>query len=121
MNAPTSPNKSPARNVWTFCLLALIVSLGLAAAISPFASSKPDGLEWVAEKHEFADKGEGEPVYNAAPMPEYTTPGVPESKPWLSTGLAGLIGTVIVFVVALALAWVLAVRRKHPTSPAETP
>ena len=37
-----------------FVVLAIAVAIGLATAVSPFASSSPDGLQRVAENHGFA-------------------------------------------------------------------
>ena len=37
-----------------FTILALALAIGLATAVSPFASSSPDGLNRVAEDHGFA-------------------------------------------------------------------
>jgi len=82
----------------------LVWVIGLAIAImlaivSPLASSHPDGLEWVAEQKGFLDTAQG-PLYEI--IPDYLVPGVSNSA--LATILAGLIGVLIVFVVALAIA-----------------
>ena len=42
----------------TFFVLALLASLLVAGGVSYFASSNPDGLEYVAEKVGFADAAE---------------------------------------------------------------
>ena len=77
----------------------LIIALGLAVA-SPLASAHPDGLEWVAEQRGFLDAAQG-PVFSI--IPDYVLPGV--SNEALATILAGLIGTLIVAGVALAIAY----------------
>ena len=77
----------------------LIIALGLAVA-SPLASTHPDGLEWVAEQRGFLDAAQG-PVFSI--IPDYVLPGV--SNQALATILAGLIGTLIVAGVALAVAY----------------
>jgi PDGLE domain-containing protein len=69
-----------------------LVSLAMAFFISPFASSNLDGLEKVAEKLGFIDRGE-ESVWETSPMPDYTAYG--DSR--LSGMLAGIIGTLILF------------------------
>ncbi len=81
------------RNV-RFLLPALAVSVLLALLLSPFASSRPDGLEWVAEARGFLHLSEGEPPLQA-PIPDYILPGVESER--LATGLAGLVGTLLVF------------------------
>jgi cobalt/nickel transport system permease protein len=86
----------------------LLIALALAVA-SPLASAHPDGLEWVAEKKGFLEAARG-PLYNI--IPDYVFPGV--SNEVLATILAGIAGTLIVFGVALALAY--ARRQRHTTS-----
>jgi len=71
----------------------LIASLALAALISPFASSWPDGLEKVAETLGFGDF-EAESAIKA-PLPDYGIPGMGEGG--LSTAMAGLLGVLICF------------------------
>src|SRR5690606_23468733 len=78
--------------------------LGLAlllAAVSPLASSHPDGLDWVAEQQGFLALARG-PLYEI--MPGYGYPGIPIEA--LATILAGVLGTLIVFGVALSVAMV---------------
>jgi cobalt/nickel transport system permease protein len=93
------------RLVWVFGLL---IALGLVVA-SPLASAHPDGLEWVAEQKGFLEAIK-EPLYQI--MPDYVVPGV--SNQALATILAGILGTLIVFGVALAVAYLR--RRQNRTS-----
>jgi PDGLE domain len=88
-------------------ILALAVAIGLATAVSPFASASPDGLEKVAEDKAFLDRGGLAPVQESAPAPDYAFPGVDD--PRLATGLAGFAGTLLVF--ALGAATVAVARR----------
>jgi hypothetical protein len=84
------------RAVWVTGLL-----LALALVIlSPLASSSPDGLEWVAGQKGFLDTAQG-PLYDL--IPDYALPGV--SNQALATILAGILGIIIVFFVALAVAY----------------
>jgi hypothetical protein len=69
------------------------------------ASAHPDGLEWVAEQRGFLDAAQG-PLYQI--IPDYVFPGVPNEA--LATILAGVVGVVIVFGVALGVAYT---RRKR--------
>lgn len=83
--------------------LVWIVGLGLAlvlAIASPLASAYPDGLEWVAEQKGFLETAQG-PLYEI--IPDYVFPGI--SNEALATILAGILGTLIVFGVALGLAY----------------
>ena len=77
----------------------LLIALALAVA-SPLASAHPDGLEWVAEQKGFLDAARG-PLFQI--IPDYVLPGV--SNEALATILAGVLGTLIVFGMALAVAY----------------
>ncbi|HEX7343203.1 MAG TPA: PDGLE domain-containing protein [bacterium] len=78
------------RLYWPF----LIVSLILAAILSHFASSFPDGLEKVAEALGFA--GAASPIaVIKSPAPDYAIHALGESR--LSTSLAGILGVLICF------------------------
>jgi cobalt/nickel transport system permease protein len=71
----------------------------LLAVLSPLASSHPDGLEWVAEQHGFLETAQ-DALYNL--LPDYTLPFI--KNPVLTTVAAGIVGIVIVFVVAFSVA-----------------
>jgi len=93
--------------VW---IAGLVIALALAVA-SPLASSNPDGLEWVAEEKGFLDLAQG-PAYEI--IPDYVFPGISDTA--LATILAGILGTLIVFGVALAVAYT---RRNRQAVPAD--
>ncbi len=78
-----------------FTVLALAVAIGLAAGVSPYASSSPDGLEKVADDKAFLDQGRLHAVQERSPVPDYAFPGV--TDPRVATGLAGFVGTLLVF------------------------
>lgn len=82
--------------VWTGGLVIAI----LLAVFSPLASAHPDGLEWVAEQKGFLEAAQ-EPLYNI--IPDYVFPGL--SNEALATIVAGIVGTLIVFSVAVGLAF----------------
>lgn len=84
------------RLVW---VVGLLIAVVLAVA-SPLASASPDGLEWVAEQRGFLDTAQG-PLYEI--IPDYVFPGV--SNEAVATILAGIVGTLIVFGVALGMAY----------------
>jgi cobalt/nickel transport system permease protein len=82
--------------IWVF-------GLGIAAllaVLSPLASAHPDGLEWVAEQKGFLETARA-PLYNL--IPDYVFPGI--SNEALATIVAGIIGMLIVFGVALGVAY----------------
>jgi len=76
-----------------------IATLGMAvvaAALSPFASNFPDGLERVAEQLSFISfSGVSIPVL----FPDYQIPGI--SYEGISTVTAGIIGVAIVYVLSM--------------------
>jgi cobalt/nickel transport system permease protein len=83
----------------------LLVSLGLAIFVAPFASGWPDGLERVAAMLGFGRKAV--PVL-AAPLPDYMIPGIKSAVS--STVVAGVVGTLVAFVLAYLLARALTPR-----------
>ncbi len=86
-----------------FVIIGLLVALVVGFLLSPYASSLPDGLEKVAIKYGFISK---EHSLINAPFPDYTVKFVKNEK--LATGFAGLIGTVIVFLLVTGIFKLLA-------------
>jgi hypothetical protein len=91
-----------------FSILAAALAVALAVAVSPFASSSPDGLERVAADRAFVDHGRLAAVQERAPAPGYALPGIGEAR--VATGVAGLAGTLAV----LALGALVARTRRSP-------
>jgi hypothetical protein len=91
-----------------FTILALALAIGLGTACSPLASSAPDGLNKVAERHGFGDRGRLAAVQEHAPAGGYAFPGVRDER--VAKGVAGFAGTLGVFLLATGL--VAAVRRR---------
>ena len=82
----------------------LLVGLGIALVVtlfSPLASSKPDGLERVAQDKAFIDKGQKDPPYKL--IADYAFPWVGNED--AATILGGIVGVVVVtaFVLTLGL------------------
>lgn len=95
-----------------FAGLVLAVALGIGVAVSPFASSHPDGLERVAEDHGFAAAGKLHELQESSPAPDYAFPGVADDK--AATAAAGLAGTAGVFLAGAGLARLLRRRGAVP-------
>lgn len=97
-----------------FVILALSLAVGLATAISPFASPDPDGLEKVAGDKQFLDAGELASIQEDAPIPDYAFPGVENER--VATGLAGFVGTLFVFALGYGVALLISRRSDdHPS------
>jgi ABC-type Co2+ transport system permease subunit len=84
-----------------FVVYGLILALGLALFISPFASPWPDGLEKVAIALGFDQRAVTSPVIQS-PVADYRFYGINSAV--AGTALAGGIGTLIVFGLSFLLA-----------------
>lgn len=93
------------RRTW---VIGLLGCLFIAAVLSGFASSHPDGLEYVAERLGFDSAAQDSPVADG-PLADYSTRGI--TTAWLSGGFAGVAGVLIVAVLAFGLTWALRRRR----------
>ncbi|WP_244931955.1 PDGLE domain-containing protein [Nocardioides sp. W7] len=93
----------------TFFVTGLLVALLVAGVASYYASSHPDGLEYVAGETGFLDSAEDSPAADS-PLADYQTEGVGNER--VSGGLAGAIGVLLVLGIAGGLAW--GVRRRTP-------
>ena len=96
------PGENTRAGRWGQVLLGgLAISLAVATFLAPFASEHDDGLEWVGGKLGFLKEAPG---IVPAPIPDYqlSIPGLP--SPRLATAIAGVVGTLVVFVVAFGLA-----------------
>jgi cobalt/nickel transport protein len=108
------------KGIYIFIFAGLALAVALALIVSPWASSSPDGLEKVAEDKGFIEKTEQtDPTWNSAPVPDYAMPGLDESHPALATALAGLAGTVAIFLIAWGLALVL--KKRGDEGKADSP
>lgn len=99
----------------TFTVMALAVAVGLAVAISPFASGSPDGLEKVAEKKAFLDRGELHSLQDGSPIPDYAFPGIDNAR--VATGLAGFVGALGVFGITYGIGALVGRRRRARGEP----
>jgi len=89
--------RTGANNVFVF--VGLAIALSIAAFLSPIASQDPDGLDRVAEDLKFNDKAIEQPITKDLPtaqiFDEYSLKAVSDEK--LSTGIAGILGTLLTF------------------------
>ena len=84
------------KSVWSLAGAGLAVAILLALVVSPFASKSPDGLEKVAEEKGFMEAGaKDKTVWTKSLFPEYKIESIESEN--ISTSLAGLIGTMVVF------------------------
>lgn len=96
----------------TFWISGLVVVLLVAGVASYYASSHPDGLEYVAEQTGFIDTAEDSATTDS-PLADYETGGVDDER--LSVGLSGVVGVLLVLVIAGGLAWLVR-RRGSPAT-----
>lgn len=90
-------------------IIGLLIAVTLAVFASPFASSFPDGLEKVAERFGFLEKGEGREVIES-PVPDYAMPGIGDER--IATAVAGGVGTLVVFGLGYGAARLLKRKRE---------
>jgi cobalt/nickel transport protein len=87
-------------NMRLFLIAGLLLAIGLALVVSPFASSSPDGLEKVATDKGFLETAKDH-LFADSPLADYAVKGVGNER--LSTGLSGLIGVLLTFGVGWGL------------------
>lgn len=92
-----------------FFLVGLMVALLVAGVGSYYASSHPDGLEFVADQTGFLGSAE-DPKTADSPFADYDTKGVDDER--LGGGIAGVAGVVLVLVIMGGIAFAL--RRRRP-------
>lgn len=90
-------------------VIGLVVTLAMAGIGSYYASSSPDGLERVADQTGIS-RTEAEHAAGDSPLADYRARGVDSAR--LSGGVAGVVGVLVVGVLAGGLVWVLR-RRGH--------
>lgn len=83
----------------------ILIIVGLAA-LMPFASTFPDGLEKVAES---LGLEEPESIWSGL-MPDYTFLFI--ANPYMTKLISGLIGLFLAFCIAWAVGWAIA-RKSH--------
>ncbi len=92
--SPETASTSGSRAVWLGGLgLAIILAL-----LSPFASTHPDGLEWVAQQQGFLGAAQAPRL---AIIPDYLFPGIANEA--LATIAAGILGVLLIFGATVAM------------------
>jgi len=91
--------------------VALGVILVIATVVSQFASSEPDGLEFVAEQQGFADAADDS---LEVPLADY---GGGEGR---SLAVAGLVGVVVTLGLGFGVFWLVRAGKHDPGEPAGT-
>lgn len=109
-SAPPSPSAGRP-TTRTLVLVGLAVALLLAGIVSGYASTNPDGLQYVAETLGFADQARSSAT-DTGPLAGYQTRGV--ADPGLSRGLAGVAGSLVVLALAGGLFFALRHRGGRP-------
>lgn len=87
---------TPKRSIWPLAAGALGVTMVIAGGLSFFASSNPDGLEFVAEDQGFIESAEDSAVAGWTLADYGDVGGVP-------VGVAGLIGVGLTILIGLAV------------------
>ena len=86
----------------------VLLTVLLAGVVSFYASSHPDGLNYVAEKVGFSSATKPH-ASNGSPLSGYATRGVTDQR--LSRGVAGVVGVMVVGLLFTGLTWALRRRR----------
>lgn len=89
------------KTIWIWLCVSFLVALLLA----PFASDLPDGLEKVAERLGFIERGTS---ILSSPLSDYQ---IPDMEGGLSTATAGVVGILITFALAYTIVRLLHKRR----------
>jgi hypothetical protein len=97
-----------------FLLVLLAAALVIAGVVSFYASSHPDGLEFVAKTTGFLATAK-DSAAASSPLAGYGVAGIDDAR--LSGGVAGIIGVLLTLALAGGLAWLLA-RRSRAQSKA---
>jgi ABC-type Fe3+ transport system permease subunit len=97
-------------------LIGLAVAIFVAVVASQFASSSPDGLEYVAEREGFSNAAQDHDLADA-PLAEYGEDLTATS--WVNTAVAGFAGVVLTLAIGYGVFWLARrANRDHPESSA---
>ena len=91
--------------------IALFICSVIVALAAAFASTNPDGLEWVSRGLGFA--ASTEEASTLAPFGSYEIPAIGQS--FLSTFVAAILGIAAVFIIVLLAGRIIEGRRRRIT------
>lgn len=95
-------------------IFGLSIALILAVVVAQFASSSPDGLEYVAQQEGFAESAE-EHDLSTAPLANYGE-DLTESS-WVNNAVAGVAGILVTLALGYGLFWLARrTNRDRPSS-----
>jgi hypothetical protein len=97
----------------SFVLAGLLVAIGLAVFVGPFADSDPDGLERVARTKGFANTERAHSL-SESPVADYSVDGVADER--IATAASGLIGVLLTFGVGAGVLALVRARRGRDRS-----
>jgi hypothetical protein len=97
------------RSTRIWVISGVLVAVGLAFFVSPWADSDPDGLERAAIDSGFADDARDHDLADG-PVADYSVKGVDNER--IATGTAGLIGVLAVFGIGVAVFSVIGKRAR---------
>ncbi|MEA2001363.1 MAG: PDGLE domain-containing protein [Actinomycetota bacterium] len=83
-------------------VVGLVLALGVAVVLAQFASSSPDGLEYVAEQEGFLETA-GDHDLAEVPLANYGE--TLTSNGWANTAVAGLAGTLATLAIGSGVFW----------------
>ncbi len=94
-------------------IVAIVVIALTGIVLSQFASSNPDGLEYVAEEEGFVDTAEDHTLGDA-PLADYGENLDQDAS--TATAIAGLVGVAVTALLAVGLFWLARSRTPEPAS-----
>lgn len=92
------------RNAVGWFFAGVVVTVLIAVVVSQFASSSPDGLEYVADQQGFSDQAEDHDLADA-PLSDYGENL--ETDDAIATGIAGVVGVIAALAVGFGLFWLI--------------
>jgi ABC-type Fe3+ transport system permease subunit len=105
------------RRTRAFFLIGLLVAIVCGVVVSQFASSNPDGLEYVAEQKGFIDTAQDHALSDFA-LADYGD-GLTDNST-LNTAVAGLLGTVVTLIAGYGVFWLARRTRARDEEPQTT-
>jgi high-affinity Fe2+/Pb2+ permease len=97
----------------TFFVAGLVAAIVVAVLIAQFASSSPDGLEYVADQEGFAETA-AEHDLAETPLADYGENLT--SNSWVNNAVAGLAGVLLTLGIGYGIFWMA--RRSNRDRPA---